>query len=115
MGYLQYEVDQIKTASELMRAVSHELRLNLLKFIYENGPVHVNVIYSELDLDQSVTSQQLKILRENGLVKTTREGKFIYYTADKEKVLKIVDVVKAFHEITLKRKKEQKLALSKNK
>ena len=112
MGYLHYEVDQIRVASELMRAVSHELRLKLIKFIYENGPIHVNVIHSELDLDQSVTSQQLKILRENDLVQTTRKGKFIYYTANKKKIRKIMNVVNAFHEITLKRKKAQKRVLA---
>ncbi|MFZ3102168.1 MAG: metalloregulator ArsR/SmtB family transcription factor [Desulfitobacteriaceae bacterium] len=40
-----------------------------------------------LGLSQSATSHQLRVLRNNKLVKYRREGKMIYYTLDDEHVL----------------------------
>jgi len=42
----------------------------------------VTEIYVKLRLEQSVASQHLAILRRAGIVITTREGKFIFYTVD---------------------------------
>jgi DNA-binding transcriptional ArsR family regulator len=42
----------------------------------------VTEIYVKLRLEQSVASQHLAILRRAGIVVTVREGKFIFYTVD---------------------------------
>lgn len=79
-----FKVDQGKLdyASDVMRALAHPLRLNILEFIDKNKVINVNKIYNTLKLEQSITSQHLKILRQAGLVKTRREGKFIFYSLD---------------------------------
>lgn len=78
--------DKIKSSTEVLRALAHPLRLRILQFIDSNKSVHVNKIYSALELEQSITSQHLRILRSTGLVQTAREGKFIHYGVDYEKV-----------------------------
>ena len=50
----------------------------------------VTEIYVKLRLEQSVASQHLAILRRSNIVKTTREGKFIWYTVNHDR-LKEVD------------------------
>ena len=69
----------IKKVSLIFRALNHKLRQEILKYIEKNTKSSVTDIYIELRLDQSVTSQHLAILRRAGLLKTTREGKFMYY------------------------------------
>ena len=52
--------------------------MKIMGFIDKNKNVHVNKIYNTLGLEQSITSQHLRILRNADLVKTKREGKFIF-------------------------------------
>ena len=76
----------IKQAAMVMRALVHPLRLQILTYIDKSGSINVNKIYRALDLEQSITSQHLRILRDAELVITTREGKFIYYTVNHKKI-----------------------------
>jgi DNA-binding transcriptional ArsR family regulator len=46
-----------------------------------------------LRLEQSVASQHLAILRRVGVVETTRQGKFIHYSLDKNRLEQIARLV----------------------
>ena len=87
---------ELQNASEMMRALSHPLRLQILEYIDQNKLVNVNKIYSALRLEQSITSQHLRILRINGLVSTKREGKYIYYAVEYERLAQVVRALNGF-------------------
>lgn len=70
---------KLNYSSELMRAVAHPLRLQIIQFIDNHAEINVNQIYNELDLEQSITSQHLKVLRLAGVVNVKKEGKFMRY------------------------------------
>ena len=55
--------------------------------------ITVTEIYVHLRLEQSVASQHLAILRRAGIVKTERDGKFIYYSIAPDRVGKIMKCV----------------------
>ncbi len=76
----------LDSATELLRAIAHPLRLSIIEFIDNNGIINVNKIYNTLKLEQSITSQHLRILRNAEVVETRREGKYIYYTLNYEKI-----------------------------
>jgi ArsR family transcriptional regulator len=78
--------DKLQVSAEILRAIAHPLRMKILEFIDRNGDTHVNKIYNTLNLEQSITSQHLRILRNADLVTTRREGKFIYYSINYDKV-----------------------------
>ncbi|MBP8239630.1 MAG: helix-turn-helix transcriptional regulator [Saprospiraceae bacterium] len=88
--------DKLQYSLELLRALAHPLRLQILKFIDEHESINVNKIYSTLNLEQSITSQHLKILRSAGLVITEREGKFIHYRIDYPKVQRAAEKIHLF-------------------
>ena len=69
-------------AVSILRAIAHPLRMQLIEYIAHNRNTNVNKIYNTLKLEQSVTSQHLKVLRDAGLVITERIGKFIYYSVN---------------------------------
>ncbi|MBK9108889.1 MAG: helix-turn-helix transcriptional regulator [Saprospiraceae bacterium] len=69
---------QLDYSCELMRALAHPLRLKILEFIDKSGSVNVNKIYSNLKIEQSVTSQHLSILRITGVIATEKVGKFVF-------------------------------------
>lgn len=83
----------LKKAAMILRALNHKLRQQIVKIIDENQKLTVTEIYVRLRLEQSVASQHLAILRRAGLVKTSRDGKFIYYTVSIEKVKQIMKCV----------------------
>lgn len=70
---------RLKPATAVVRACAHPLRLKLMAFIHSKRVVNVNSIYRSLKLEQSVTSQHLKILRDARLVLAERDGKLVYY------------------------------------
>jgi DNA-binding transcriptional ArsR family regulator len=53
----------------------------------------VTDIYIKLRLEQSVASQHLAILRRAGVVLTERQGKFIYYSLDNDRLVQISNLV----------------------
>jgi DNA-binding transcriptional ArsR family regulator len=84
---LNIDTLRIKKASINLRAVNHKLRQVILKLIGEKDKITVTEIFLHLRLEQSVASQHLAILRKAGYVKTMREGKFIYYSVNRQKML----------------------------
>ena len=91
----QVDDAKLQMSSDILRALAHPLRMKILEFIDKNKTINVNKIYNTLKLEQSITSQHLKILRASGLVHTHREGKFIHYTIDYPKLvvaMKAVDI-----------------------
>ena len=84
---LKIDTLDIKKSAIILRAVNHKLRQVMLKYIGEKGQVTVTEIFEHLLLEQAVASQQLAILRKTGFVKTKREGKFIYYSVNRQRLL----------------------------
>ncbi len=90
--------DNLSAAAETMRALAHPLRMKILGFIDKHGVINVNKIYNTLKLEQSITSQHLRILREAGVVESKRDGKFIFYSIRTKKVAMVVDTINKFLE-----------------
>jgi len=86
MENFEFNTKNIEKAAELLRAVAHHLRLKIVKLIHEKQEVNVNVIYNTLKIEQSITSQHLKILRGEDVVRTRRDGKKIYYTLNYDRL-----------------------------
>jgi DNA-binding transcriptional ArsR family regulator len=80
---------QVKKSSLILRALNHKLRQQILKLLEEQRKLTVTEIYVQLRLEQSVASQHLAILRRAGIVKTEREGKFIYYGLNHQRIAEI--------------------------
>jgi len=96
----QVKVDflNLKKAAMILRALNHKLRQQIVKLIDENKKLTVTEIYIRLRLEQSVASQHLAILRRAGIVKTSRDGKFIYYSVNSSRV---DDIMKCVHSLTV--------------
>ncbi|RYG41721.1 MAG: transcriptional regulator [Chitinophagaceae bacterium] len=83
---LKVDLLNVKKASLVLRAINHKLRQQILKLIDEQSKITVTEIYVKLRLEQSVASQHLAILRKAGFVNTERDGKFIYYTINTNRI-----------------------------
>jgi DNA-binding transcriptional ArsR family regulator len=83
----------LRKAVLVLRAVNHKLRQRIIDLLEENDSLTVTDIYIKLRLEQSVASQHLAILRRAGVVITDREGKFIYYSLDRDRLAQISRLV----------------------
>lgn len=86
---LKVDLLHSKKAAMILRALNHKLRQQIVKLIDEHQKLTVTEIYVKLRLEQSVASQHLAILRRAGIVITTREGKFIFYTVDYNRIAQV--------------------------
>ena len=81
-----------------MRALAHPLRLRMIAVMDSKPKAEacVNEIFDTLQIEQSVASQHLRILRQAELVQTRRDGKFIYYSLNYGRLNKSQDSAKVF-------------------
>lgn len=86
---------KVKKAALVLRAINHKLRQQIVKTIYEHRRISVTDLYVRLRLEQSVASQHLAILRRADIVSTIREGKFIFYTVNQDRIEEIMTFVKS--------------------
>ncbi|MFN4312795.1 MAG: ArsR/SmtB family transcription factor [Chitinophagaceae bacterium] len=92
---LKVDLLNVKKASLVLRAINHKLRQQILKLIDEHGRITVTEIYVKLRLEQSVASQHLSILRKAGFVNTERDGKYIYYTVNAQRIQELNNFVES--------------------
>jgi len=90
---IQLDYSDLRKAVLVLRAVNHKLRQRIIDLLEENDSMTVTDIYIKLRLEQSVASQHLAILRRAGVVLTERQGKFIYYSLDKDRLAQISRLV----------------------
>ena len=80
-------------AANLMKALAAESRLLILCTLTE-GEMAVYELNDRIDLSQSGLSQQLAILRRDGLVSTRREAQVIFYSLAQSNALRVIEVLK---------------------
>ncbi len=82
--------------SALLRALANEDRLLLLCQMTQ-GERSVGEFQAALDIRQPTLSQQLGVLRAEGLVTTRREGKRIHYSVADPKLLALLGSLYALY------------------
>ena len=83
----------VKNAAMTLRAINHKLRQQIVKLLEENKRMNVTDIYVKLRLEQSVASQHLAILRRANIVITERDGKFIHYALNHNRIAAVAKFV----------------------
>lgn len=92
-GEVLLDYSELRKAVMVLRAVNHKLRQDIVGLLSNNEQMTVTDIYIKLRLEQSVASQHLAILRKAQIVNTTRNGKFIYYSLNPERLIHISSLV----------------------
>ena len=90
------DIEQMRAAADratdVLRVLSNPDRLLLLCQLSQ-GEKSVSELEALLDIRQPTLSQQLGVLRNDGLVTTRRDGKRIYYSVADAKVLTLLNVL----------------------
>ncbi|KAF1305534.1 helix-turn-helix transcriptional regulator [Enterococcus saccharolyticus] len=83
-------IQEVESVSRIFKMLSDMTRLKIVLTL-KNGEKNVTSIAQAVLMEQSAVSHQLKLLRENSIVKSRREGKTIYYSLDDHHVLDILE------------------------
>ena len=82
--------EELYDLAELFKVFGDSTRIRILFVLFE-AEVCVCDLAEHLQMTQSAVSHQLKILKQNKLVKSRREGKSIFYSLADDHVRTIID------------------------
>jgi DNA-binding transcriptional ArsR family regulator len=83
-------------ACTLLKILANEDRLLILCQLSQ-GARNVGELETLLDIRQPTLSQQLTVLREEGLVATERKGKYIYYSLSSTEAMHVIQTLYALY------------------
>jgi len=89
---LKQEISQLE--ADFCSALSDPNRL-LILYALNDGPRNVTELTNELNLNQPTASRHLKVLREHGLVHTTRQGTTITYEISDRRLIQALDLLRS--------------------
>ena len=87
---------KLALSSALLRALTHPLRMQIVSYLRDRTAATVQEIADSMELDQSITSQHLRILKQVALVSSRREGKYVSYTLARERLRRVTAAVDNF-------------------
>ena len=85
------ELEVLFDLADLFKVFGDSTRIRIMYAISDNEMSVLNIA-KKLNMEQSTISHQLKVLRQNKLVRVHREGKQIYYTLIDDHVKKIIEM-----------------------
>lgn len=85
------EIKIFNDVSNFFKIIGDTTRTKIL-FSLDNNEMCVCDIANTLGMSKSSISHQLSVLKENGIIKSRRSGKEVYYTLDDEHVSEVFQV-----------------------
>ncbi len=78
--------------SEVLKAVANPVRLRIIE-VLNNREMCVGDIVQALGLKQAITSQQLNMMKDKGVLSCRRDGAKVYYRIENKNVIKLLNCV----------------------
>ncbi len=82
-----------------LKALGDETRLKIIKLLLIKR-FCVGALARRLDISESAVSQQLKILREAGLVLGEKEGYYVHYSVKTDKLVELGEYISGLKDIS---------------
>ena len=89
------EMDVLERVAPVIRNAAHPLRLRILDYLRREGePRTVTQIIEASGAGQAVVSQQLRILRDQGLLRARREGNYVLYDIANPSIFHLLECIR---------------------
>jgi len=89
----ELKIEQLEAAANILKAIAHPMRIAILSYLENGKKLTVTEIHELLDIEQSTTSHHLGILKDKGVLVSTRDGKNTYYSLKHSSLSHIVECV----------------------
>jgi len=93
MEFSELKPDQVEKAANMIKAISHPMRLAILGYLGEGKELSVTEIHNLLQIEQSTASHHLGILKDKGILSSTRKGKNTLYYLKRKNLSKLVQCI----------------------
>ena len=89
------DMETLERVAPILRNVAHPLRLRILDYLdHEGEPRSVSDIMDAAGAGQAIVSQQLRILKDQGVLSARREGNFVLYAIADRSVLLLLECIR---------------------
>ncbi len=89
------DMETLERVAPIIRNAAHPLRLRVLDYLRQQGqPCTVTQITEAAGASQAIVSQQLRILKDQGVLSARREGNHVLYTVSDRSVLLLLDCIR---------------------
>jgi DNA-binding transcriptional ArsR family regulator len=79
-------------AAQVLKAVAHPLRLRIIETL-KDRELSVGDIVDTLGEKQAITSQQLNLMKDKGVLASHREGAKVFYRIQNPSVIRVLNCV----------------------
>lgn len=93
MKFKDLTSEQLDQAANMLKAIAHPMRIAILSHLEDNKKLTVTQIHKLLDIEQSTTSHHLGILKDKGVLSSTRDGKNTFYFLKHQRLSDIIECV----------------------
>lgn len=89
------DMETLERVAPIIRNAAHPTRLRILDFLrQQERPCTVTEITEAAGIGQALVSQQLRILKDQGILSARREGNFVLYAVADRSVLLLLDCIR---------------------
>ena len=89
------DMETLERVAPVIRNVAHPLRLRILDYLaLSEEPRTVGEIITACNAEQAIVSQQLRILKDQGVLAGKRSGIYIYYSIAERSVLHLLTCIR---------------------
>lgn len=86
----ELQMEFVQELAEFFKIFGDGTRIRILQLLLEQE-MNVSELADALEMTQSAVSHQLRVLRQNDLVKYRKEGKIVLYSLDDEHVNTVLE------------------------
>lgn len=81
---------RIRKAADYLKMIAHPTRAEMIWLLQGKKALTVTKMCERLGMEQSLVSHHLALLRRHGLLKAKRDGIYISYSIQDDKVLEVL-------------------------
>lgn len=93
----RYPVDKLESIAKVLRTIAHPVRLEILNVLSIEDDIDVSTICSKIGMtcEISMMSHHLTKMKDNGILKSEKKGKRVFYQLTDPGILKIFDCMES--------------------
>jgi ArsR family transcriptional regulator len=89
------DMETLERVAPIIRNAAHPLRLRILDYLRQEGEARsVSQIIEAAGAEQAIVSQQLRILKDQGILTAKRDGNYVRYDIANHSVLLLLDCIR---------------------
>jgi DNA-binding transcriptional ArsR family regulator len=83
----------LQRVAHTLKAVAHPVRLRIIELL-EDREMCVSELIDALGTKPAITSQQLGLMRDRGILECRRDGNFVYYRVSNPNVVRVIACIR---------------------